>query len=225
MVSQALWIALKDLRLDWRTRREVVGLVTLGVVCLLIFGLSFSGSQGAQEPSTAVLYLPYWVTVLFLLLLSTLWIFERERQNGTLSALILGCRDTASIFVGKCIAYFIRHAVIQTVLMLLFLTFNNKMSLATLGWFAVLNLLVAVAFTALGVLTAAMLSQSGVTGSLGGVLLFPLLIPVILAAVAAMEDSSLMTGTGFNSWVELLVAGDVLFVAFPVVIFDKIIEG
>lgn len=225
MLSQALWIALKDIRLDWRTRREVVGLITLGVVCLLIFGLAFSGGQGAQKPTTAVLFLPYWVTVLFLLLLSTLWIFERERQNGTLSALILGCKDTSSIFIGKCIAYFVRHAVIQSVLMLLFLTFNNKMTIETLGWFAVLNLLVTVAFTALGVLTSAMLTQSGVTGSLGGVLLFPLLIPVILAAVAAMEDSTLMTSTGFNNWVELLVAGDILFVAFPIVIFDKIIEG
>lgn len=215
---------MKDIRLDFRGKREVLGLITLGLVCLLIFGMSTPGGLGVKQASKAVLFVPYWVTVLFLMLLSTLWIFEREKQNGTLQALVLACRESSSIFIGKFLAYLVRHLTIQIALMLVFLTFHNLLTLETLGWFALINLLVCLGFTSVGILTAALLSGSGVTGSLGGVLLFPLLIPMVLAAVGALEAGTGLDGAESRNWVELLAAGVVLLIAFPVAVFDKIIE-
>ncbi|MBI2889935.1 MAG: heme exporter protein CcmB [Nitrospirae bacterium] len=221
MLRQAFWIAWKDIQLDFRQPREILGLITLGLVCLFIFGFAL----GVGTPSPASLFLPYWMALLFLTLLSTLWIFEREQQNGTLQALLLACREPSSIYLGKLLAYSLRHAVIQFVLMVVFLTIHNRLTPHLFVWFGLVNAMTLLGFTALGVLTAALLTGAGVAGTLGGVLLFPLLIPVVLGAVSAMERAVGGASATPGNWLELLAAADVLFVAFPVIIFDKILEN
>jgi heme exporter protein B len=82
-----------------------------------------------------------------------------------------------------------------------------------------------VGFVALGTFYASMASRSRAREVLLPLLLFPMLIPVLLASAEA--SSALLAGDPMReagAWIRLLLAFDVIFVVASVVAFDHVIE-
>ena len=86
-------------------------------------------------------------------------------------------------------------------------------------------LLGSIGFVGLGTFYASMASRSRAREVLLPLLLFPMLVPVLLASAEA--SSSLLAGNPMQdagAWVKLLVAFDVIFVVASFLAFDHVIE-
>ena len=99
--------------------------------------------------------------------------------------------------------------------------------LAATGWLPALGvmLLGSVGFVALGTFYASMASRSRAREVLLPLLLFPMLVPVLLASAEA--SSSFLAGDPMRdagAWVRLLAAFDVIFVVASFLAFDYVIE-
>jgi heme exporter protein B len=96
------------------------------------------------------------------------------------------------------------------------------------GWPALLGVLAlgAVGIVALGTFYAAMASRSRAREVLLPLLLFPMLVPVLLAAIEASR--ALLAGDVMHeagAWVKLLVAYDVIFLVVTHLAFEHVIEA
>jgi heme exporter protein B len=76
-----------------------------------------------------------------------------------------------------------------------------------------------------GTILASMAVQARTRDILLPILLFPVIIPVLVAAVKA--SSGFLQGSAMadiQSWLSLLVAYDVIFVAVSFMVFDYVVE-
>jgi heme exporter protein B len=83
-----------------------------------------------------------------------------------------------------------------------------------------------VGFCVLGTITAAITLRARARELLLPLVLFPLMIPVILATIRCME--SIMTTGGMTAampWLRLLTGFDVIFLTIGILIFDWVIES
>jgi heme exporter protein B len=86
-------------------------------------------------------------------------------------------------------------------------------------------LLGSIGYTAVGTLLASMAIQARTRDVLLPILLFPVAIPVLIAAVKA--SGGFLTGDDFGSilpWINLLIVYDVIFTAIAFMVFDYVVE-
>ena len=86
-------------------------------------------------------------------------------------------------------------------------------------------LLGSIGYVAVGTLLASMAVQTRTRDILLPILLFPVAIPVLLAAVKA-SDGFLqgLGGAEIMPWVNLLIVYDVIFIAVAFMVFDNVVE-
>jgi heme exporter protein B len=86
-------------------------------------------------------------------------------------------------------------------------------------------LLGSIGYTAVGTLLSAMSVQTRTRDVMLPILLFPIVIPIIIAAVKA--SGGYLTGADMDEitpWLNLLVGYDVIFVALAFMLFDSVVE-
>jgi heme exporter protein B len=216
-------IAAKDLTAERRARANVVAVTSLGALILLVFGFAV-GPDAATLRATAAGIL--WLAVLF----SGVLVFHRsyqiELEGSALETLLLFPGDRWEIFLGKllanlCIVFLVEAVVIPLALVLY--------SIAVPGaWPALLAvvLLGTTGFVTLGTFYAAMASRTRSREVLLPLLLFPMLVPVLLAA--SEGSAALLAGDPMGDsgvWLRLLVAFDVIFLLASLLVFEHIIEA
>ena len=102
--------------------------------------------------------------------------------------------------------------------------FYNFTFTPTLIWMLILIFLSSAGFTAVGTLFGAMVATIRTREVLLPILLFPIVIPVILAAVNGSSEVLLEEEFRFLSqWIKLLVAFDVVFLSASFVVFDYVV--
>jgi heme exporter protein B len=80
-------------------------------------------------------------------------------------------------------------------------------------------------YVAVGTLLASMAVQARTRDILLPILLFPVIIPILIAAVKA--SNGFLTGIPFaelTNWIYLLIAYDVIFTSVAFMVFDAIVE-
>src|SRR5215203_3345450 len=97
-LSTALLVVRKDLLVESRSKEGVYTSLVFATSCMLVFafGLVKEG-QVVADAAAAIL----WITVAFAGTLALGRIFDRERQNETMRALLLAPAPRAAIYVGK----------------------------------------------------------------------------------------------------------------------------
>jgi heme exporter protein B len=121
-----------------------------------------------------------------------------------------------ALFVGLMLA------IVIVVGVMLFQVTIPKAWPSLLGLFA----LGAVGLVVLGTFYAAMSSRTRAREVLLPLLLFPMLVPVLLAAISASK--ALLTGDLMDeagAWIRLLIAYDIIFVAATLLAFEHVIEA
>ena len=86
-------------------------------------------------------------------------------------------------------------------------------------------LLGSIGYTAVGTLLASMAVQTRTRDVMLPILLFPVIIPVLLAAVKA--SAGFLNGQAWSDilpWVNLLIVYDVIFIAVAFMTFDSVVE-
>jgi heme exporter protein B len=163
-----------------------------------------------------------WITIAFAGTLALGRVFDRERQNETLRALLLAPVSRASIYVGKFLGVLVLLTLVEVVVVpLVALMFGAAVFRHPA---LLLSLLAAgsIGYAAVGTLFAAMLARSKSRGALLPVLLSPMTVPVIIGGVrgtAALlqPDADLAIA---RAWLMMLVAFDAVFLTLSLWIFE-----
>ena len=146
-----------------------------------------------------------------------------ERDQGNLDALLLAPIHRAAIFVGKLVGNFAFTLVIALLLLPL-MTILYNVALISLWLIAVL-VLGTLGFTTLGTLLAAMTVQTRSREALLPIVMMPVVLPLLLAAVRA--STSILNGTpqsDWIQWVQILVVLDVIYVTMCFLLFEFVVE-
>src|SRR5439155_4603816 len=177
-------ILAKDLRIEWRTRESLASVFVLGVLLLVVLTVAHDPTpEAAPALAPAVL----WVSFVFTGLAGIQRGFLLERENDCLAGLLTAPVDPADIYAGKLAANVILLAVTQGVVVPLAGLFLHADLWPVLpGLFAVL-LLGNVGFAALSTLFAAVAARTRARETLLPLLLLPLALPLLIAAVQATE--------------------------------------
>jgi heme exporter protein B len=221
-LRRARAIAWKDLTAERRSKAGFNSVASLGVLILLLFGFALGPDAEAMRAASAG---ALWLAVLFSGVLAFNRSYQLELEGGALEPLLLYPGGRWAIFAGKLLAnlafVFLVEAIVIPVAMVLY-----HIS-APAGWATLLGVVAlgSVAFVTLGTFYAAMASRSRAREVLLPLLLFPMLVPVLLAATGA--STALLAGDPMResgAWIRMLAAFDVIFVGATTLAFEHVIE-
>jgi heme exporter protein B len=211
----------KEALLQWRTRAQLAAVFVFGASALLLFSFAIGPDSAAlRQHSAGFLWLG-------LLLASTLTLaesFQSEMEQRALEAQLLMPARPAALFYGKAISNWAQLSLLGVALvpvMVVLYDAGTDRLVALLG----VILLGTAGLSAPGTLYAAMTSQARARQTLLPLLLFPLVVPVLLAATRA--SSLLITGDPMGqvrSWVVLLACFDAIYWSLCGLLFGRVVE-
>lgn len=220
MWRDALLVAGKDLRVEWRSRVGLNQVAPFAVVVLVLFGLALGPSRRILAPATAGLF---WIAVLLSAVLAVQRSFSIEAADDARDGLRLSGLDAGGIFVGKAAAVALQLLVLEVILAfvasLLYAT-----HLSGIVMLAGACVLATAGLAAVGTLYGALSAGTRVRETLLPLLFFPLVAPVLLAATKAW-DAGLAgkPGNGLG-WLSVLGVFAAAYVAIGTVAFGPLLE-
>jgi len=223
LVKQAYLLLCKDLLLEMRRRDSLLTMFFFGTLLLFVFHFAFDmPPDKVAELAPALL----WLAFLFTGTLGLAQLFQAERDNHCLDALLLSPLDRGALFLAKTGFNLMLMLAVEVVVIPLFWILFNLSGWNLLPQLFLVTLLGTVGFCVLGTITAAITLRARARELLLPLVLFPLMIPVILATIRCME-TVLKTGSFGDAtpWLRLLLGFDVIFLTIGVLIFDWVIES
>jgi heme exporter protein B len=223
LVKQAYLLLWKDLLLEMRRRDSLLTMFFFGTLLLFVFHFAFDmPPDKVAELAPALL----WLAFLFTGTLGLAQLFQAERDNHCLDALLLSPLDRGALFLAKTGFNLMLMLAVEVVVIPLFWILFNLSGWNLLPQLFLVTLLGTVGFCVLGTITAAITLRARARELLLPLVLFPLMIPVILATIRCME-TVLKTGSFGDAtpWLRLLLGFDVIFLTIGVLIFDWVIES
>jgi len=215
-------ITRKDLLAEWRSRETVSTLFTFTLLVMVIFGLAVEAATAELE---AVAPGIMWVALCFAGVLLLNRSFQNEGENECIAALMLAPADRAAIFFGKALANLAFMALVEAFAVPAFAVLFGLDLLAGLPLLALVLGLGTAGFILVGTFLAALTANARASEVLLPVLLFPLAVPVLIAAVRGTAVA--LAGGGFaeaGQWVPLLLIYDLLFATLAYLLFDLVLE-
>jgi heme exporter protein B len=217
VVFAVVW---KDLAAEWRSRELISVMLVFALLVIFIFNFALELDAQARETVTSGVL---WVTFTFAGTLGLNRSMAVEKDRGCLDGLLLAPVDRTAIYFGKTLANFIFMLLVALIVLPLYSVFYNQ-NLFIPGLLLVI-FLGSLGYVAVGTILASMAVQARTRDILLPILLFPVIIPVLVAAVKA--SSGFLQGSAMadiQSWLSLLVAYDVIFVAVSFMVFDYVVE-
>ncbi len=219
---KATWaVFLKDLTAEWRSREILTAQWTFALLVIFIFDFALEFDPRAQQ-RVAVGVL--WTLFAFAGTLGLNRSMSMERENQCLEGLLLAPVDRGALYLGKVLANLVFLHITAAIVIPLYSALYNVSFLN--GGFAAVLVLGFVGYIAVGTLIATMTVQARTRDILLPLLLFPLVLPILVAAVRASEG--FLTGLPWaevRTWVNLLLVYDVLFGTAAFLAFDYVVEG
>lgn len=218
---KATWaIVWKDLSAELRSREVISAMLVFALLVILIFNFALDLNPAIQrEVSAGIL----WVTFVFAGTLGLNRSMAVEKDRGCLDGLLLAPVDRSVIYFGKVVGNLIFMFIVEIVVLPVFTMLYN-VNLFQPGLLLVIAL-GSIGYTLVGTLLASMAVQARTRDMLLPILLFPVVLPVIIAAVRA--SSFFLQGQPMDLiWphLNLLIAFDVIYFAVSYMVFDFVVE-
>jgi len=217
---KAWYIARKDILAELRTREMLSTMGAFSVLVILLFAFAFDlrvARAGTVAPGAL------WVVVAFAGMLGLNRSLTSEIDRGSFDALLLTPIDRSAIFLGKALGIIVFMFAIEAVILPLFVIFFNLPFLQPTIIFIVA--LGTIGYGGIGTLLATMSSNTRLREVLLPVLLLPVAIPALLAAVKCTAGA--LDGREFAEWANwfgLLVAFDLVMLGASFLVYDFIVE-
>ncbi len=222
-LRQVIGVVRKDVLLDWRGQRRAVSVFLFGVITLLLFSFAVGpDSEALKRHASGYLWLA-------LVLSSTLALGESLRveiEDDALEGLSLLPVDPRALFYGKALANVLFLMGLSCVLVPVAVVMYGVVPAGSPGTLALLLLLGVAGLAGPGTLYAAMTARARGRDAMLPLLLFPLVIPVVLASVKATQ--LVFFGDPMDQlggWMRLCVAFDVVYWSIGGVLFGKVIDS
>ena len=220
---RSTWVLLcKDLLLEWRTRARLNALVFFALATLLLFSFALGPDTKLLQRHAAG-YL--WLAILFSSVLSLAESFRVEQENACLDGLRLAPADARAIFLSKALGNGLLLVVLGVLLVPVMAALYGVRITLGLGPLALTLLLGCMGLSAPGTVYASIASNARARDVLLPLLLFPLIIPALLAAAKA--TNLVLQGDPMNqlgSWLGLLGGFNLIYWSLGFLLFPRVIE-
>lgn len=220
-IGLLLW---KDVRVEWRARELIYATMLFSAIIVLLFSFSF---LGGSPPTVEVMAGVLWVAISLSGMLGISRSFEREREADTLRALLLSPIDRSALYLAKLLSItllmLLTSAVVVPGLLLLFgmkvgpqqswLLFLSLLGLGTLG------------FAAVAALFGASLGRARVREVLLPLLVYPLVVPALLAGSRGTYGVLYGTPEALSDavrWIKFLLVFDSMAVILGLWLFEPL---
>ena len=221
----SFWRALKaviwkDLAAEWRSREILSSMLVFALLVIFVFNFALELDARTRSSVTAGVL---WVTFTFAGTLGLNRSMASEKDRGCMDGLLLAPVDRSAIYFGKMLANLIFMLLVALIVLPVYSILYNQ-NLFLPGLFLVI-FLGSWGYVAVGTLLAAMAVQARTRDILLPILLFPVVIPVLVAAVKA--SSGFLQGSTLNevnTWLNLLLVYDVIFTALAYMVYDFVVE-
>jgi heme exporter protein B len=222
-LQRARAVAAKDLKAEWRTRANFNAVTFFGALMLLLFGFALGpDAETLRRAAPGII----WLTVLFSGVLAFNRSYQIELDNDALETLLAYPGDRRTIFLGKLAANLTFVLLVELIIVpLTAILYGLALARPFLG-FATVLMLGTFGFVTLGTFYAALSSRSRAREVLLPLLLFPMLVPLLIAA--AQATSALLGGDPMGdarTWAGVLAAFDVIFFFATLYAFDHVIAA
>jgi heme exporter protein B len=216
-LSAVVW---KDLAAELRSRELLSSMLVFALLVILIFNFALElDARERANVTSGVL----WVTFTFAGTLGLNRSMAIEKDRGCLDGLLLAPVDRSAIYFGKTLGNLIFMLVVEAIVLPVYsVLYNTNLFLPGL---LLVILLGSVGYVAVGTLLSSMAVQTRTRDVLLPILLFPVIIPVVIAAVKA--SSGFLQAIPMDEiipWINLLIVYDVIFTAVAFMVFDYVVE-
>jgi heme exporter protein B len=216
-LSAVVW---KDLVAELRGKEMLSAMMVFALLVIFIFNFALELDPKTRNSLTAGII---WVTLTFSGTLGLNRSMAVEKDRGCLDGLLLAPVDRTAIYFGKSIANWVFMLITAAILLPVYsILYNTNL----FSWGLVLVILLgSEGYVAVGTLLSSMSIQARTRDILLPILLFPVIIPVLIAAVKA--TGGFLAGETFSSlttWIYLLIGYDVIFTSVAFMVFDAVVE-
>lgn len=211
----------KDALLQWRGRAQAAAIFVFGSSALLLFSFAIGPSAEALRIYAAGFF---WLALLLSSTLTLAESFQSEMEERALEGLLLLPVSPRALFYAKAVANALQLVWLGIGLVPVMVVLYDATTLRLPELLGVI-VLGAAGLSAPGTLYAAMTAQARARQTLLPLLLFPLVVPVLLAAVKA--TSLLIQGDPMgqlSSWVQLLASFNLIYWSLCGLLFGRVVE-
>ena len=222
MLKKIAAIFLKDLRMEWRTRENLVTICLFSVVVVFIFNFGF---EPTREETLRILPGLLWVAFAFAGIWGCNRSFASEKENGCLEAVTMAPMDPGVIYLGKVLANLLFILSAEVVVLLVAVFWYNLPARSLNGWLLVVIFLGTLGYVAVGTLFAAIAVNTRMREVMLPILHFPVAVPVF---IAAMESTSgalrAQPAEEYMGWIRLLFSFSIIFTTASYLLFGYVTE-
>ncbi|MBI4213155.1 MAG: heme exporter protein CcmB [Chloroflexi bacterium] len=209
----------KDLQIEFRTRDTLTAILIFALLVLVTFNFALDiRPEIADAVGPGIL----WIAVVFTGPVGIGRTFSEERDRGTLELLVSSPVDRSAIFLSKVASSMAIMVAAQGLLVPAFVgLFNVQLEP---GAIVPVLLLGDLGLAAVTTLLSAMAAHTRAREVLLPVLIFPIIVPLLIAVVQA---TSLVLGSELardRPWLGLLVAFDAIYLSLGVAVFEYVVE-
>jgi len=227
MLSAALRIAAKDLRLSLRGAQGLAQTALLGL--LIIFVFSLSRRPGEEVPAMAASAI-FWLSTLFSQVLVYSGLYSLEEGSGARMGLAMAPMPSQAVWLGKALAGFFLVACCQVIFGVAVAVFLGQAPAGSIGSLAAaagFALAVDLGLAALGSFMGALSAGRSARESILTVVFFPLVIPVLLAGIKLLEGVMQASSGDFDwpGWLGMALSFAAVFCAASLALFPSIYTG
>ena len=216
-VAAVIW---KDLAAELRSRELLGAMLVFALLVILIFNFALELDIRTRSTVTAGVL---WVTFSFSGTVGLNRSMAVEKDRGCLDGLLLCPVDRSALFFGKALGNLAFMLIAEAIVLPTYSALYNT-NLFQPGLLLVI-LLGSIGYVSVGTLLAAMAVQARTRDVLLPILLFPVVLPVLVAAVKASNGFlQALEMTEILPWINLLIVYDVVFTAVAFMVFDYVVE-
>jgi heme exporter protein B len=216
-IAAVVW---KDLAAELRSRELISAMLVFALLVILIFNFALELDAKTRYSVTSGVL---WVTFAFAGTLGLNRSMSMEKDRGCLDGLLLAPVDRSAIYFGKAIGNLAFMLIVEVIVLPVYSLLYNQ-NLFVPGLLLVI-LLGSIGYVMVGTLLASMAVQTRTREILLPILLFPVILPILIAAVKG--SSGFLQGLDIADivpWINLMLVYDVIFTAVAFMTFDYVVE-
>lgn len=220
--AQVRAIVGKDLQAEYRTKELLSSMLLFAFLTVVIMSFAFNPTKDVVKQVFPGMI---WVVFAFAGVLGLNRSFLMEKNNDCIAGLTLAANDNSAILVGKLASNLIFMLVVELVSLPIFFVLFNFRSKGSLGLLIAVVVLGTVGFVAIGTFLAALAVHAKNSEVLLPIILFPLLVPLLIAAVQA--TGAILSGQDFNEWslwLKMILGFDLIYLVVPTLLFEYLLE-
>lgn len=217
--GKTLAIVWKDITSEMRTKEIATSLVAFALLVIVVVSFTLEPGQNTSSIAAGIL----WVALTFAGVLGLSRSFVIEKDKGCLQGLMLCPVDRSILYLGKMLSILVFMIVVEVIILPVFIVLLDQSGFPP--QLAVIALLATIGFAAVGTLFSAMAVNTRARDVMMPLLFLPVASPVIIAAIKS--TGLVLAGESWGaiaSWLGVMAAFDVIFLAVSPLVFEFVIE-